>query len=357
MNRKKILILSGGGLDRLAESFQLAFESLGHTAEIYFEDRNSASLNYFKFFSRTPFTHLCLKYWEKHKETNSRKYEEKIRAFRPDMIFMYNFNSISVRLFKKIRDIYKIPTAYMVFADPLVTDKLGSYFLTNLIYCSHLFFINPSAIPSLRLVSGASMHFLSLAGDPRFFKPLNLAKDIDIFMMGQFSSISVATVTKAYILDYLCASGFDVSAAGSGLNELIERPEFPHLKKLAVIASAPLSAEEVNILYNRAKIVLAPEHPRDKDAPSPRAFEAALAGSFPLADYQRDAEALFEGNLVTFRSVREMAKKVRYYLDHGEERENNAKKLHEVTLWRHTYLERAKEVMNTVFPRERTPRI
>ena len=71
MNRKKILILSGGGLDRLAESFQLAFESLGHTAEIYFEDRNSASLNYFKFFSRTPFTHLCLKYWEKHKEKNN----------------------------------------------------------------------------------------------------------------------------------------------------------------------------------------------------------------------------------------------------------------------------------------------
>ncbi|MBI3589599.1 MAG: glycosyltransferase family 1 protein [Candidatus Liptonbacteria bacterium] len=347
---KKILIFSGGGLDRVTESFEHSFQSLGHTTEIYFHDHYRISLGLFKFFSRTPFTYLNLKYWERYKEVNSAQYEEKIKLFKPDLIFFYNFNSISIKLFKKIKKYYKIPTAYMVFADPLIAAKNSSYFLTNLIYCSHLFFINSSAIPSLRLISDASMHILPLAGDPRFYKPLRLKKDIDLFLMGQFSSISTATVTKAYILDYLCAEGFRVSAAGPGLEKLIRRPEFPHLKNLEVITTSSLPIEEVNVLYNRSKIVLAPEHPRDKDAPSPRAFEAALAGSFPLADYQRDAEQLFEGHLVTFRSVKEMADQVKYYLNHEEERENIASQLYQVTLRRHTYVNRAKEVLRVVFP-------
>ena len=349
MTRKKILILAPPSLDRLPESFAYAFESLGHTAEIYFNDRHHIYVDCFKFFSRTPLTHLALKYWEKYKEANSSQYEEKIRNFHPDLIFLYNFNSISISLFKKIKEFYKIPTAYMVFADPLVTGELHSYYLTNLIYCSHLFFINHSAIPSVRLLSDAAMHFLPLAADPRFFHPLHRKKDIDIFLLGQFSSISVATVTKAYLLNHLCAQGFRVHAAGEGLEELANQAEFPDLRKLHIVSSSTIRTEEANVLYNRSKIVLAPEHPRDKDAPSPRVFEAALAGSFPLADYERDADMLFEEHLITFKSAGEMADKAAYYLEHEEERETIAKKLYEVTKRRHTYMERAEEILCTVF--------
>ena len=349
---KKILVFSVGGLDTMTESFVSAFRFLGFQTEVFFQDNlKLKELYLFKFFCRARFAHLALQYWDRYKAANSPQYEEKIKSFKPDFIFMLNFNSVSSKLLKKIRNEYKIPTGYIVMADPLILDKYHAYFLNHLLDCSHLFFINKTAIPSLRLLSNAKMIALPLSADEKFFYPLNLKKDLDLVMMGNFSAISVATTTKAFILDRLCGAGFNVSAAGVGLDELVEnnQKEFPHLNKLNIIHSGYLSTEEVNILYNRAKIVLAPEHPRDKDSPSPRLFDASLAGSFSLADYQTDTEELFDGVAKTFRSINELIDLVKYYLNNEEEREMTAQKMRQITLVKHNYLARAKKILSEIF--------
>ena len=352
MKGKKILVFSVSGSDVMTKSFVAAFQSLGFQTEVFFQDNHKLKELYlFKFFYHACFTHLALQYWDRYKVANSAQYEEKVKSFKPDFIFMLDFNSISSNLLKKIRDEYKIPTGYIVMADPLVLNRYHAYFLNHLLDCSHLFFINKTAIPSLRLLSSAKMIALPLSADEKFFYPLNLKKDLDLVMMGNFSGISVATTTKAFILDRLCGAGFNVSAAGVGLDELVEKyqKEFPHLNKLKVIHSGYVSTEEVNILYNRAKIVLAPEHPRDKDSPSPRLFDASLAGSFSLADYQNDTEELFDGVVKTFRSTEDLIDLVKYYLSHEEEREKMAQKVREITLAKHSYMARAKKILSTVF--------
>lgn len=346
---KRILIFSPGGGDVIAEGLQFAFDKAGHQAEMFFQDNHKHPyLFMFKISVKLRFLKLAVYFWETYKEANGRAYEKKILSWKPDLIWMYNFNSISSKLIRKIRDIYNIPVAYWAFADPLVGTKLDACYFDHLIDCSHIFFINSSAMPSLELFSKAKFHFLPVAADPRFYKPLNLKKDIDIIMVGNFSAVSTSTITKAYILDKLCEAGFRVSAAGAGLDQLVKNDCFPNLKKLHVIKNYFLPIEEINELYNRAKIVLTPEHPRDKESPSPRVMEAALAGSFPLADYQRDSKKLFSGLVVDFKSVDQMIEKVKYYLTHDQEREDVAKKIHQLTVANHTYENRVQEILSKI---------
>jgi spore maturation protein CgeB len=347
---KRILIFSPTGGDRLAESLRDSFINLGHEAELYLEDNyRHPYLFLFKISAKLGLLKRAVLFWEKYKEANGSAYERKILSWKPDLIFMYNFNSISSRLLRKIRDKYKIPTAYWVFADPLAGDQLSAYYFDHLIDCSHIFFINSSAMPSLQLFSKAQFHFLPVAADHNLYKPLHFKKDIDLVMVGNFSSISTSTITKAYLLDKLCESGFRVSAAGAGLKALVNNIHFPYLKKLHVINDQFLSVEEINELYNRAKIILAPEHPRDKDSPSPRVFEAALSGTLPLADFQRDSEKLVKEMDIIFRSVDQLIEKARFYLKNEQERERLAQKIHQLALAEHTVQKRAQTILLKVF--------
>jgi spore maturation protein CgeB len=346
---KRILIFSSLGGDEMGPSLCAAFQVLGHTAEVFFEPpRMTMSLALFKLFARTPFYDRTLKYLLEFKKESGAAYEKKIQAWKPDAVIMLCFNSIDASRVRNIVKTFKIPVAYLVIADPLVVDKFDAYYVDTMVGCTHLFFINDSAMQGMRLLADAKFISLPLAADPAFYKPVSgLKREFDIAIIGQFSAVSPSSATKGYLLNELCRAGFNVAAAGSGIAAL--KKKYPDMEKLTVIKDAYLSIDEINEVYSRAKIVLAPQHPRDKESPSLRVFEAALTGAFIIADYQRDTEALFQGAVPSFVNSEDLITKVRYYLDHDNERELLAKKTHEIAMAQHTYRNRAEKILEEMF--------
>jgi spore maturation protein CgeB len=73
-------------------------------------------------------------------------------------------------------------------------------------------------------------------------------------------------------------------------------------------------------------------------------------GGFLICDRQRDILELFrEGeHLVTFRDAADLARKVHYYLDHPEERQDIARKGHEEAVSKHAYVHRLVKLVGAV---------
>jgi spore maturation protein CgeB len=87
-----------------------------------------------------------------------------------------------------------------------------------------------------------------------------------------------------------------------------------------------------------------------KDDINMRNFEIASSGSFQLTNYIPTIDQVFEDgkHLVTYKTLDEMVEKVKYYLEHEEEREKIALAGYEHFLKHHTYRHRIETILKTI---------
>lgn len=340
----------------MAESFRSAFAFLGHTAEVFFVHfPHHHSLYLMKLAKRFSLDRPMLRWWQAYKNFSARTYEEKIRSWNPDLVLMIGFNGMDSASIRRVVQETKTAVAYYVIADPLVTGRSDALYLDHLVACSHLFFQCPKSIPAMRLISEAHCEELVVPADPLIFKSIaNVEQDIDILMVGHFASTSISTTTKLYLLNYLCGQGLRVSIAGSGAGRAIKNPLFPDLFRARILFDRSISGEELNMLHNRAKIVLATGHLRDKGAPHPRVIEAALSGAFALADNQPDIGTMFSNSVPTCVTAEDFFEGSKYYLAHPQRRESMARTAQEVASKKYTHKYAAEQIVQSVFLRQTT---
>jgi spore maturation protein CgeB len=145
-------------------------------------------------------------------------------------------------------------------------------------------------------------------------------------------------------------AGFDLAIWGPGWKGI--RSGSPLKKCLRGEHTTP---DEWRKIYSASRIVLAthyqdPQRRFPVHQASPRVFEVMACGGFLICDRQRDILELFrEGeHLVTFRDAADLARKVHYYLDHPEERQDIARKGHEEAVSNHAYVRRLVELVGAV---------
>jgi spore maturation protein CgeB len=108
-------------------------------------------------------------------------------------------------------------------------------------------------------------------------------------------------------------------------------------------------------IYSQAKIVLC-IHFKDPSGKipcyqaSPRVYEAMACGAFLIVDAQRDVMDLFklDEELVVFKDLKDLRKKILYYLKHQSKREKIAQKGQEIVTSRHTYKHRVQKMLSIV---------
>jgi glycosyltransferase involved in cell wall biosynthesis len=105
--------------------------------------------------------------------------------------------------------------------------------------------------------------------------------------------------------------------------------------------------EECAEVYRKSRIVF---NTAAVDDINMRCFEATATGSFLLTEWVPTLSECFEDgkHLVTYKDMDEAVEKARYYLSHEEEREAIAKAGMEHTLANHTYLHRAKKILEVI---------
>lgn len=107
--------------------------------------------------------------------------------------------------------------------------------------------------------------------------------------------------------------------------------------------------EQAAEIYSQSKIVFNISINNDLNM---RTFEGMSTKSFMLTSYNDEVASVFEDgkHLVLYKSMDEAVEKARYYLEHNEEREKIAQAGFEEVRNKHTFVHRAKQVLDTCLP-------
>jgi spore maturation protein CgeB len=97
----------------------------------------------------------------------------------------------------------------------------------------------------------------------------------------------------------------------------------------------------------------------DPYANNMRLFEATGVGTLLITDWKVNLHDMFEAGkeVVAYRSAEECVELIRYYLEHGDEREAIARAGQRRTLREHTYYQRMQELADIVERYLRLPQI
>lgn len=343
----KVLITGAQWHDNSPAIVSHGFQGLGLQTEIFYDNPPHWSLTAAKVIERTPLKKQGQRLEAFYQRETSRRFLEKIKQYQPDFIFVIAGLRFSGEAVKKIREEHKIPIANFVVDDPAFC---GRTLLRDLAAYSEVFVIDKSWMPVLEFFNPGHIHYLPHAGDVLNFKPLGLAKEVDIAFGGTMAlrmPNGPAGYLRAELLAALAGAGFKIRAYAGGIRETFR--EFPALKNIEYYDGYK-SHEELNRLYNQARIVLSIHSPQLKGGVSPRVFDAALSGAFQLVEYKPDMPELFSEGVKCFKNKKELIELVRYYIEHDDERERLAKIAHQTAANCHTFTSRAQEILKIVFP-------
>ena len=339
----KILIAGTKWHDNLLDVAAFGFSELGHKAEIFDDNLKNNALLFSRVLGRTPFRRKADEYFRIFQDKVGDKLIKKVEEFKPDFVFVVNGFHLNRKAPEKIRKNFGIPVVTYVVDDPLLRGNwmfdLGGY--------SHLFVIDDSWMPYLEYFNPENISFLPQTSDHRVFRPLGIKQDYEVGFSGNLSLRFPNTPSgflRAQILNYAVEAGYNVIAAAPNISDTFEY--FPALKKIKYFDKY-IDHEELNMVYNRAKIILSIHSPQFKHGIAPRVFEAAFAGAFQLVEYKPDIEKLFPG-MPTFKSKKELLDQLKFYLDNDQKRKEIAKKMREIALEKHTFKSRAESILNII---------
>lgn len=209
----------------------------------------------------------------------------------------------------------------------------------------HVFCQGTEAVEILHREGVAKPRWLPVGCDPERHRPAEL-NDTDRRLYGS-DIVFVGSHYPERETLFEALTGFDLAIWGPGWKSL--RSGSPLRKCLRGEHTTP---EEWRKIYSASRIVLAthyqdPQRRFPVHQASPRVFEVMACGGFLICDRQRDIFSLFgDGqHVVGLDNGADLAKKVRYYLDHPLERQTIARKGHEEVMRRHTYVHRIEALL------------
>lgn len=188
-------------------------------------------------------------------------------------------------------------------------------------YFDHVFIAQPDYLDAFRALGHPSVHYLPLACDPAVhFRP-GLDRDIDVGFVGKFGTPGS---DREQVLRQVL-SAFATNDTGRGY-----------------------TPAEMGEVYSRSKIVFNKSINRDLNM---RFFEGLGAGALLVTDRIGNglAEAAEEGvHYIGYDTAEEAIERIRYYLDHEEERLAIAARGQALAFERHSYAARMARILDTV---------
>ncbi|MFH1428959.1 MAG: glycosyltransferase [Candidatus Margulisiibacteriota bacterium] len=297
-------------------------------------------------------------------ESASRGILQEALLFDPDMIF-HIVGRISNHVLYALKKL-EIPTAIWFLDDPQelkVTTVVGKRY-------GHVFTVESMA-PEMYNKAGSSAHFLPLGCVPAIHRQID---DLDEKYKSDICFIGVPFPARVKLFDEIAdvIKNYNVKIIGGGKNigggaadPWLWKRKLSRLDVLGkFIEDIVVTPEEAAKYYNGAKINLnihrAAEDERFRAGSNlgviptgvnGRTFEIAGCCGFQLIDDARpDVGTHFEigEEIVTFHDAKDLAKKIKYYLDKPEERKKIARRAQQKAYECHTYKHRMEVVLQKV---------
>lgn len=253
-----------------------------------------------------------------------------IRKYKPGIVLAINIFPIR-EVFKEIRKYSRL--VFWSVDDPRFLSKEwfdgaseADFVLTN----------SYGSVKDYKEIGISKVEFLPPAFDPRFFKKLNMKKDIDILYVGTIKGrdLGYEEILKPIIEKFrkrLVLVGWDLDEKPLGEAKILP----------------PVRWFELTYLFNRAKIVLNIHVDKNREREGTfnyRDFETPGSGAFVVSDNIKKMELCFEPKreLIMMNDSKEITEILEYYLNNEEEREKIAFRGYERANKDHTVNKRAK---------------
>lgn len=311
--------------NNIGNSLVESFNALGHQAYLFY-DNNSISLFFYNLLIKSPFRKITSSMLLSHKKRIKKKIFKEADNFRPNLIIVIQGNYLLKEDIKNLKEKFHVPVVNWLIHDPSLVEFYDPFRLINLAEYDH-FFIADKLWETCVYFFSRPVAYLPLAGDGNFYKPLESPKNIEILFTGNLFLDNFYTpdgLVQSRILNRLLKEGFKIK-----------------------IVPKNISSENLNNLYNRSKIILnlAPlDYKKDFWM---NVFDSALSKNFQLAEYKDDVEKVLP-SLVCFKSQDEMIDLLKLYSGDNEERERIAQKVYDEAASRHSFQERATDILKSL---------
>lgn len=270
---------------------------------------------------------------EKGKEQMNQQLLDLVQKEKPNLVFFCLFTDE----FKKetIRQIGQIAPTFNWFCDDHWRFDNYSKFWAP--YFTYISTTATSAIPKYKKIGYKNVIKTQWACNHFTYKKMNLPSKHDVTFIGQSYG------NRKKIIDTLRSADINVETWGYGWeNGRVSQEEMIKIfnqSKININLSNSYQPWWKNIIYGQ-------EHQQIKG----RNFEIPGCGGFTLSgqadnlgDYYKTEE-----EIVTYKNIRNLIKKVKYYLLHNKERECIAQAGYERTINEHTYEKRFNEIFKTM---------
>jgi spore maturation protein CgeB len=196
------------------------------------------------------------------------------------------------------------------------------------------------------LSRGINAYFLPQACDTTTYHPLFLQKDIDILFVGTLYGYP----KRIEFLKKIIACFKDYNIQIYGIYKPIYKNPIKWLfrEHRKIFRNKNISPQEVNQLYNRAKICINIHHEQSKNGANPKVFEIAGSKSFQIADWNPYLETLFpENEIVLYHSEDELISLINSYLK--KDTAVQTEKAYRNVINNHTFVNRIREVLTILY--------
>ncbi|HCJ66449.1 MAG TPA: hypothetical protein DHV62_03780 [Elusimicrobia bacterium] len=251
---------------------------------------------------------------------------ESIYRWNPDIVFFILFkNEIEFDTLTEIKDIMGIKTVNWFCDDHWRFDNFSKYYAP---YFSYSITTYKGAIEKYKKIGYKSVILSQWACNHFLYKKLNLPYNYDVSFVGQPHG------DRSKIIKTLKKAGINVETFGFGWPK------------------GRVSTYEMIKIFNQTKINLNLSNAsRGRiNQIKGRDFEIPGCGGFMITGNNEDLTDYFSVNeeVVTYSDVSDLIEKVKYYLEHNDEREIIRRKAYIRTLNEHTYTKRFSDVFKTI---------
>ena len=211
--------------------------------------------------------------------------KETIDKEKPDIVLMIIGNRIPFTFIQTIKQA-NIPLAIWLTEDPFYIDIS----LTVLSLTDYILTIDEGAVEHYLSLGYQNVYYFPLATNEKIFRPLNMTKEIDLLLVGYPYS------NRTQLIDYLANNSYySITLIGQHWKRYLNKQNLR--RKNVTVINKWLSPSDINLYYNRSKIILNPHRTfhfkfnQNKTSIKNRSvnnrfFDIFASGGFQLIDCQ-----------------------------------------------------------------------
>jgi len=219
---------------------------------------------------------------------NQQMFKNMLETIRPVLVLIMIGNKKPNHILKVVKETH-IPLVVWFTEDPFYTDVS----LEVLPYADYILSIDKSSCEFYTKLGYKNSHYFPLASNEHIFKPLNLEKEIDLLLIGYPYPNRIKLIQSI-----INSTNYSILLIGKSWNKYLKIPN--QKKKNIQMISNWIPPNEVNLFYNKAKIILNPHrqstfifNKNSKNVKNRsinnRFFDIVLSGGFQLINEEIDS--------------------------------------------------------------------